>query len=149
MNELVFVTPDDGSHAASPDMSWLRDMVLYGGADFWCGGCGQGWLRHASGSDMTLAFADRYGFYLEYHDADTGYWIPLSETRSDRGVPVWVGGDPIIVSQQFFVSPDATWTAVEEFCKTGQRAGLVPWVRRSEVQWSFGYWDHPELELNG
>jgi hypothetical protein len=147
MTEVVFVVPADGSEVASPDIDWLRDMVLHGGKDFWCSGSGQGWLKHPEGPELLLAFAAGHGFFPQYIGCQRDHWIAFSKTRDNARVPVWIGGDPIIVSGRFFVSPEIACATVEEFCSSAQRAPQVSWMRQSDVDWSFGYWDHPDVKI--
>jgi hypothetical protein len=96
---------------------------------------------------LLLSFADGCGFYLEFIDSEGAYWHPLFPHSTAGKVPVWIGGDPIIVSKQFFVSPEMAWSVVERFCRDGQPAAAIPWIRRSSVAWSFSWWDHPEMAL--
>jgi hypothetical protein len=147
MTEVVFVVPDDGSEVASPDVDWLRHVVLHGGKDFWCSGSGQGWLKHPEGAELLLAFAAAHGFFPEYIGRQRDHWIAFSEKRGDGKVPVWIGGDPIVVSERFFVLPELACAAVEEFCSSGERTSQLSWKRRSDVDWSFGYWDHPDVNI--
>lgn len=146
MAEMIFITPEEGSEVVAPDPHWLRELVLSRGADFWCSGSGQGWLKHPGGAELLLAFATGHGFYLEYID-HSNYWITLSPERREGKVSLWVGGDPIIVSVRFFVPADLAWAAVEEFCATGKRAKALSWVPRNEVDWNYGYWDHPDVKV--
>ena len=146
MTDLVFV-PGDGSEVVSPDADWLREVVLHGGADFWCSGSGQGWLKRADGASLLLAFAPGHGFFPEYVGDEQDRWMALSRERGTQKVPIWIGGDPIIVSEQFFVSPELARAAVEELCASGKRTARFPWVRQNDVPWSFGYWDHPDVKI--
>jgi hypothetical protein len=148
MTDVAFVPPADGAEVATPDTGWLRDRVLHGGEDFWCSGSGQGWLKHPGGAELLLAFAGRHGFFPEYIGPQRDRWLVISEEPVQGKVPVWIGGDPIIVSQRFFVPADAAWAAVEEFCATGGRTRRLNWVRQSDVDWSFGYWDHPDVPIH-
>lgn len=147
MSAVVFVVPENGDEVAAPDRGWLRDMVLRGGTDFWCSGSGQGWLKHSSGAELLLAFAAGHGFFPEYISQQRDHWLAFSEKRSKGKVPIWIGGDPIIVSDQFFVSPELAWAAVEEVCSSGERTSQISWSRQRDVEWSFGYWDHPDVKL--
>jgi hypothetical protein len=145
---VVFMQPEDGSEIVGPEIDWLRKLVLHGGADFWCSGSGQGWLRHSAGSELLLAFKAGLGFYLEYIDSHHQYWITISmERRDGNKIPIWIGGDPIIVSEQFFVSAELACVIVEEFCVSGQQTGMVSWTRRRDVEWNYGYWDHPDVKF--
>jgi len=147
MAQVVFIVPENGSEITSPDMDWLRGMVLRGGRDFWCSGSGQGWLKHADGPELLLAFAEGFGFFPEYIGRDGDHWIPFSKTRGDGKVTVWIGGDPIVVSERFFVSPELALSTIEEFCATGGRTNQINWIRKSDVNWRFGYWDHPDVKI--
>ena len=147
MTEVVFVVPENGAEVESPDMDWLRDRVLHGGKDFWCSGSGQSWLKHSKGAKLLLSFVAGYGFFPEYISFQQDHWIAFSEKPDGDKVPVWIGGDPIIVSERFFVSPELAWAAVKEFCSSGERTSNMNWVRRSDVDWRFGYWDHPEVKI--
>jgi hypothetical protein len=144
---IVFVVPEDGDEISSPRRGWLQESVLCGGADFWCSGSGQGRLKHPSGSELLLAFATGHGFFPQYVGPLRDQWLTYSEERGEGKVPVWIGGDPIIVSSRFFVSPELTWAAVQEFCESGGRTDLVNWKPESDVEWSFGYWDHPDVKF--
>lgn len=145
MSTLVFVVPENGDEVAPPDMRWLRGLVLHGGADVWCGGSGQGWLRHPGGAELLLSFAAGHGFFPEYVGPRGERWLALTDGRGEGKVPVWIGGDPIIVCERFFVAPELAWAAVEEFCVSGEPTPRIRWGRQSEVGWLFGYWDHPEV----
>jgi hypothetical protein len=147
MSGLVFAVPEDGSEVAAPDPDWLRERVLHGGATFWCSGSGQGWLRHSDGTALLISFAEGCGFYLEFIDSKGQYWHAVFPHSAAGKVPVWIGGDPIIVSKQFIVSPELAWSEVEQFCRDGHLADAVPWARRSSVSWDFSWWNHPEVAL--
>jgi hypothetical protein len=147
MSAIVFVVPENGEEVTSPNLDWLRQMVLHGGTDFWCSGSGQGWLKHPTGAELLLAFADRHGFFPEYIGEQLDHWIAFSENCGEGKVPVWIGGDPIIVSERFFVSAESAWSAVEEFCSSGERTRRIGWRREGDVEWSFGYWDHPDVKI--
>jgi len=146
MAAVVIVVPEDGSEVVAPDLAWLREQVLRGEPDFWCSGSGQAWLKHPEGPELLLAFEAGHGFYPEYIDRRGQYWIPRSAGGGGK-VPVWVGGDPIIVCEGFFVTADLAWAAIEEFCATGERTSRVDWVRKSEAGWDYEYWEHPDVKL--
>jgi hypothetical protein len=147
MAAVVFVVPENGDEVASPNIGWLREAVLHAGTDFWCSGSGQGWLKHPDGAELLLSFAAGHGFFPEYIGQQRDHWIACSDSRGKGKVPVWIGGDPIIVSERFFVPPESAWTAVEECCSSGERTSQISWSRQSDVGWSFGYWDHPEVKI--
>jgi hypothetical protein len=144
---VIFVSPPDGSEVLAPDIDWLRELVLHHGAEFWSSGSGQAWLKYPEGPQLLLAFAAGHGFYPEYIDREGQCWISLAEGSEGEKIPVWIGGDPIIVSKRFFVPAELAWAAVEEFCATGARTNRISWVRLSNLDWNFGYWDHPEVKL--
>lgn len=147
MADVIFVVPDDGSEIASPDMDWLREMMADGGEEFWCSGNGQASLRHANGTELLIAFAPENGFFPEYVGPERDRWVVHSEDRVYRKVPMWIGGDPIIVAERFFVSPEVMWAILADFCTTGERPIQVNWRRRSELSWSFAPRDHPDVKI--
>jgi hypothetical protein len=147
MAEVVFVVPENGDEVASPDLGWLHEAVLHGGTDFWCSGSGQGWLKRADGAELLLAFAPGHGFFPEYIGQQQDHWMPCSQKSGNGKVPIWIGGDPMIVSERFFVSPELAWAAVEEFCSSGKRTNHIGWILQCDAEWSFGYWDHPDVKI--
>src|SRR5262245_41565763 len=110
--EIVFVVPSDGREIVAPAVDWLREMVLTAGEEFWCGGCGEAWLKHPGGAELLLGFAKGHGFFLQFIDAEHVSWIPYSEKLPETKVVRWVGGNPMIVSERFFSSRDLAWTAI-------------------------------------
>jgi Immunity protein Imm1 len=148
MSAVVFSLPGDGSDVVAPDIEWLRGLILRGGADFWCSGCGQGWFKYPEGPELLLAFALQHGFYPEYIDRQRVCWISFSEDENSDKVSVWIGGDPIVVSTRFFVPAEVACAVVEEFCATGKRTNKVNWVRQDAVDWKYGWWDHPDVALD-
>jgi hypothetical protein len=146
--KIIFVIPWNGEEVAAPDVDWLRGLVLRRGEDFWSSGSGEGWLKHASKATLTIAFARRKGFYLVFVDPADCYWIPLSKDLPPAKIPLWIGGDRIIVSKQFFVTREQAWAAVEKFCASGKRTKQIIWVRRNDVEWKYGYWEHPDVKLS-
>jgi hypothetical protein len=83
----------------------------------------------------------------EYIGQQRDRWIVCSEKRGEGRAPIWIGGDPIIVSERFFVSPELALAAVEEFCSCGDRTNQIGWIRKRDAEWSFGYWDHPDVKI--
>jgi hypothetical protein len=144
---VTFFSLEDGSEVVAPEIDWLRELVLHRGADFWSSGNGQACLKYPEGPRLLLAFAAGHGFYPEYDDLQGQCWISLAEGEERDKIPVWIGGDPIIVSARFFVPADLAWAAVEEFCATGARTDRIRWIRLSDLAWNFGYWDHPDVKL--
>lgn len=142
MNTIEFFSPPDGDEVTNPDKKWLRDLVLNKGEDFWNAGAGQGSLKF-SGPDGTvellLTMEQSLGFYLEYIDQNSVYYVSLGNGSFEDTVTVYVGGDPLVLPSAFFVSREVAWTAVEEFCNTGQRSDALTWKDRSEVNWHYGY----------
>ncbi|NJO03819.1 MAG: hypothetical protein HC880_21050 [Bacteroidia bacterium] len=49
-----------------------------------------------------------------------------------------VGGEPWHLPSRFFIDPEQTWWAVEEFLKSGQRTPKITWGRLEEQNWDYG-----------
>ncbi len=79
------------------------------------------------------------GFYLEYIDQHSVFYVSLGNGNFEDTVTVYVGGEPLVLPLAFFVSREAASAAVEEFCNTGQRSDVLIWKDRNEVNWYYGY----------
>ncbi len=144
MNPVEFFSTPDGDFVTNPDREWLRDLILNQGEDYWNAGAGQGSLKY-SGPDGTvellLTMERSSGFYLEFIDQNSVYYVSLGNGTFEETVTAFVGGEPLILPCAFFVSREQAWTAVEEVCNTGQRSAALTWKNRSEVNWHYGFKD--------
>jgi hypothetical protein len=143
MPRVEFRTPPTGDEIDNPDRRMLRELVLYGGAGYWSAGCGQGALnffrsgQRRRAAQLLLMSDESAGFYLEHVDEENGYHVSVGGDDFEHEILVYVGGDPIRVPPALFVTPEAAWTAVEEFCKTGRRTRAITWKLRDALDWEY------------
>ena len=149
MPSFAFTVPGNGDFVRSPALTWLRTLVLSAGSEFWCIGSGDG-LLECSGATLQLRFDEHYDFTLMYREASAEpgpCWIPFYPERAEEKEPIWVGGEPIIVSSRFFVPRKLAWDAVKHFCSNGERTRRINWVTSDEANWIFHWTAHPNVEL--
>jgi hypothetical protein len=143
MHRIVFRVPSNGDEISNPSLDELKKLVLHGGEDFWAAGSGDAALAYFEEEEeerkaqLLLMFNEAEGFYLEYKDRDWEYYVPLTKNDFSRKVILYVGGNPIQVPPAFFVNKKVAWSAVEEFCKSGERTPRIEWRKRDDFDWNY------------
>lgn len=130
----------DGETIFSPDISFLRILILYVGAEYWCLGAGSGYFyyKNKNNSSIEIMFdKDLDGFYLQYNGQDGGFHS-YSKEEEERIIIGYVGGNPLNLSSRFFVSRKKTLKAIEYFLETGKRIELDIWISSDTINWDYG-----------
>jgi hypothetical protein len=133
MTQYGMTTPD-GDEVYYSDSIWLQNAILHKYAEFWNSGSGEAVIQHGA-KQLLLIFHPRYGFTLTYRDpkdVDFISWVPEA---SGTNVEVSTGGQPFVLRDNMFVSPELTISVAIQFCQTGDRSGLIQWIRNSDVSW--------------
>jgi hypothetical protein len=141
---IEFFSPPNGDFLTSPDMAWLKHLVLKEGPDYWNAGAGQAAIWFGKGKrrpELDLTFDKSFGFSLQHIDAKSVHYVSLGKGDFAHAVTVYVCGDPLVLPSAFFIPRRLAWIAVEEFCRTGLRSANIRWGKRSEQNWHYG---HPE-----
>jgi hypothetical protein len=147
MDTIEYHSPPDGATIPAPKPEWLRDLVLRAGKEYWNAGAGQAALTWQGGEVRTvllLTFEETLGFYLEYVDPRSCYYVSVHDDREPRTVTVYVGGNPLLLPSRFFVSRRSAWEAVAHFLRTGEKNDAVRWEERNKQNWDYGTPEPPE-----
>jgi hypothetical protein len=135
MSSLAGMTTPLGDYIKPLDMTWLREMILHGGSEFWNAGSGEAAVDYGQLA-LNLIFHEDYGFYLAYHESDTARYVPWMLDECGRVVTVSTGGQPFDLPEALFVPRDLAAVVIEEFCRTGQRTQeAIRWKRSNEIPW--------------
>lgn len=133
--------------AKDSDVRELLRIVLDAGSEYWGSGSGQGWLRFTGDTEkrtqLLLSFNSNHGFFLEYVDSDKMRSVSHGSGNFQKKVVVYLGGDPRVVPEKFFVPREVAWEAVKEFCSTGKRSEKATWG--GSQGWDYMWESHPEL----
>jgi len=141
---IEFFSPPNGDFVINPDMAWLKNLVLKEGPEYWNAGAGQASIKYDKGKrspQLLIIFEKSLGFFLEYIDAKSVYYVSLGKGDFAHAVTVHICGEPLLLPSTFFIPRRLAWIAVEEFCRAGLRHRKVRWGKRSEQHWAYG---HPE-----
>jgi len=137
MAVVEFFSPPDGEFVKNPSLEWLGGLILGSGEDFWSAGAGQASLKRTQDvvvTQLLMTFVPGIGFYLEFIDQNSQYFVSLGTDTSSETTTVYVGGDPLVIPNSLVVARDQALAAVSEFCATGDRSPKVNWKRRSDVK---------------
>ena len=118
----------------------LRELILTADERYWRIGSGEGSLEMTDSEPrraLTLSLKEPYGFLLQYGEYEsTDDLVAVASTDHAETTEVIVGGNPWKVPTTFFVSRQAAWEAVEEFCRSGRPGNSLKWVRLDDQIWS-------------
>lgn len=124
-----FEGPDGGP---LDDLAMIRESLLTPG-NYWRQGSGGALIEFTAGSrraSMILLPHEDHGIYLKWLDDDET-WLSLGDrSRLDSIVEC---SDEWFASVGLFVSPGEAWTAVEEFCRSGERTSRIAWIAPEEI----------------
>jgi hypothetical protein len=118
-----------------PDSSWLRELMLHAGPEFWNAGGGDAKVEHGL-AWIILIFHEQYGFSMDYRDpSEDCTYCPWMQDGHGRPVEVTTGGSSFFLPEAMFVPRDLAFAVVEEFCRTGRRSDKIRWLPATDVRW--------------
>src|SRR5262249_40064951 len=87
---------------------------------------------------LGLQLKEPYGFHVTFFrnraEPSDEVYVAISSTDYSRTVTIYAGDNQTILIA-FFVSKDIAWTVVQHFCRTGQMANVVRWVKMTDQTW--------------
>ncbi len=130
-HKITFIAPD-GSDLSAPDPSFLQDLIMSSGDDYWQGASGDAalWFDRGDGKRARLILMEdeSAGFFLLYKNPESGGdFHPASDDESDQTVTIYVGGEPMEINAADFVSREKAWEAVAYFLNEGERDPDLDW----------------------
>ena len=135
---LKFCEPPNGRVILDPHISFLKQLVLEGGGDYWNAGSGESttvYSHDGKQSRLTLMLHEPLGFYLEHVDVDGQHFSSLGPPDAKGRAKVYVCGEPMFIPVSCFVPRELAWAALQSFCKTGGRSKSINWIIRSTLDW--------------
>ena len=130
----------NGRELRSPDLLYLRDLMLNKGLEYWGFGSGDVGISYQGekASGLILVFSKELdGFYVEYipDEGVSDTHLAISDPLLKGRTVLYIGGQEGTVPLQTIVSRDAALAVVEHFVKTGKMSGQVEWLRNSDIEW--------------
>ena len=141
MGRIVFRDTAGEAHE-NPAASWLKDLLLNAGDDFWAGGSGEAVLNYSEGGEQTskllLTGLDEYGFMLHHNVSPKTEPDRVLTTglRTGEVVEAIIGGEPIPCRREYFVPKATAWEAVEYFLHTGKRKEDLHWTTHQSPEFA-------------
>ncbi len=116
-----------------PDPDFLRRIVVELPDDYWGRGYGGAILTFTgkvAENQMIVQPNEEFGIYLKVFGEGFD-WLSLAD-RSRLGEITTCCHD-WEASVGLFLPPEAAWTAIEAFCRTGERSPAVEWVKSTDM----------------
>ena len=129
-----------GESQDDPDEAFLRDLCEQPEA-YWQDplGSGTGALsildaERAIGDTLEITRKDPHGFFLLLH-ANYREFVVVKDSPTSEVVKCHYAGEPFFIPVALLHPPELAFEVMKEFCRSGQPANCVKWVRRKELSW--------------
>jgi hypothetical protein len=136
----VTLREPNGTNSVLDNIESLKERVLQPNSAYWGSGSGDLGMYVDGGENpiLILAFSDQAnGFFVQlYPKPGPEDWMVAINPDAAKGHhEVYIGGEPMSIPEDAFITPQHTWEAVQHFFNTGEQFNGVPWKSYWDLDW--------------
>jgi hypothetical protein len=129
-----------GTESDLDNIDVLKDRVLQPTSAYWNSGSGDLGIDVEGGNDPGLVLAyskDANGYFVQlYPEPGPEDWaVAIKPGAGTDYFTIYIGGEPMAIPEEAFISPALTWEVVQHFYTNGQEWDGVPWKSYWDLDW--------------